>query len=1005
MARMREPAGYQPFRLNPILPEGRVGQPAFGGDLWYRTADALAKAAGVFGQRAKEKQAQAQDQRDLQEALASSEGSTTISGGPVPDIGAGDLGTAIDAAAGKYGEDAKTMRGIAFIESRGDVKAYNKGSKAAGPFQFVPGTARDYGLANPYDPAQASDAAARLLRDNRAYLKKSLGRDPTPGELYLAHQQGAGGAEELLKNPDKLAVNVVPLSHILSNGGTADMTAGQFAKLWIDKMGGAPGVTRSAPGVRSSNPDTPFGRHAVDYWQRIQVSIDKDVGEIETRFADDPAGMTQALTDLRKAYQPQIFPELQADFDATWQRSTAPAIAQAGKRAEAKLTANQQATFLGNIQSSEEQRDRAVEGAVPGSTAGLADLTRRQGEIDAQYDEAAKRGYITPLQAIDQKTASRRATVGRFYERQGEALTTPEDVAALRKKYHEDFAAGKLDGIDQQGWESLDARMGAIEAKKRTEGNVADAALKTRADDLAARVAAGGEASPAEINKLTTDAGTAPNGEAIVRGATAKIEVAKILRDLPVDQAEAKLQEMSDQVSTDRYMAAPSPEGLVQPGNIDLTARPHVQNADGSVSTVRSMSFGEDGVEVLVPTVSDDGRLLTDDEAIDEYHRTGRFLGKFKDADSATAYAEALHQQQASGDAPGRAPTAEELEAIQFGKQQVLKTRTMLAKDPLGLAVERGLVGDVPALDLSGGVEAAALAGDVAQRVVTARAISEHYGIAPRYLRPGEAKELAGLLKSDPDAVASALTGIVGGSASAAPDILGEISESSQPIADAGRLLLAGGSGDTALDLLRGASKSPDGKEWKSIKPEVQAPWAAQTIGNAYEAMPEDMRRLKSSAALIARYRLAEAGILPDDPGAEDIYKQALNEAAGATIVGAHQYGGIADLDRPGYWSGSDQVIVPSDVDASRFGDLLDAIRDRDLPSRPATDDGTPLNWGEIHGARPVAVAGGYVFVLGDQTGGNGRMFRNADGTPWVLDLDSLLPTLAKRTVGIVRGY
>jgi hypothetical protein len=91
-----------------------------------------------------------------------------------------------------------------------------------------------------------------------------------------------------------------------------------------------------------------------------------------------------------------------------------------------------------------------------------------------------------------------------------------------------------------------------------------------------------------------------------------------------------------------------SGNGLVTPGNIDLTARPVVKNADGSISTVRSMSFNEDGKEVLIPTVSDDGRILTDEEAIALYHKTGKFLGKFSTVESANAYAEQLHNQQAN---------------------------------------------------------------------------------------------------------------------------------------------------------------------------------------------------------------------------------------------------------------------------------------------------------------------------------------------------------------------
>lgn len=97
-------------------------------------------------------------------------------------------------------------------------------------------------------------------------------------------------------------------------------------------------------------------------------------------------------------------------------------------------------------------------------------------------------------------------------------------------------------------------------------------------------------------------------------------------------------------------------EGLIEPGNIDLGKRPVVRNADGSISTVRSIGANFDGREVLIPTVSDDGRILSDQDAIRAFQRTGRHLGMFKTPEASSAYAESLHKQQAAQYLPKTQP-------------------------------------------------------------------------------------------------------------------------------------------------------------------------------------------------------------------------------------------------------------------------------------------------------------------------------------------------------------
>jgi hypothetical protein len=95
------------------------------------------------------------------------------------------------------------------------------------------------------------------------------------------------------------------------------------------------------------------------------------------------------------------------------------------------------------------------------------------------------------------------------------------------------------------------------------------------------------------------------------------------------------------------YQDTPSIKGLINSGNIDIHKRPIVRNPDGTISTVRSLSANFGNGEVLMPTVSDDGRIMSDKEAMDTYRKTGRHLGIFDTPDNATAYAKSLHEDQA----------------------------------------------------------------------------------------------------------------------------------------------------------------------------------------------------------------------------------------------------------------------------------------------------------------------------------------------------------------------
>lgn len=170
---------------------------------------------------------------------------------------------AIETAAQRRGVNPDDLARMAELESRGNPAAQNPSSSASGLFQFVDKTWNKMGGGDKTDPALSADRAAAMMADNASGLRRSLGREPAGWELYLAHQQGLGGAETLLRDPEANAVDALAQMHengkpigeaaarerILKNGGRADMTAAEFAGLWRDRFteGAPPAATAGAP--------------------------------------------------------------------------------------------------------------------------------------------------------------------------------------------------------------------------------------------------------------------------------------------------------------------------------------------------------------------------------------------------------------------------------------------------------------------------------------------------------------------------------------------------------------------------------------------------------------------------------------------------------------------------------------------------------------------------------------------------------------------------------------
>ncbi|WP_039758403.1 transglycosylase SLT domain-containing protein [Bartonella queenslandensis] len=196
---------------------------------------------------------------------------------------------AIRQAAMRYGLPENYLYRVAQVESGGNPNARNPRSSAGGLYQFIDSTAKQYGLQDRFDPVQASDAMGRLTRDNRNHLSRVLGRAPTEAELYLAHQQGAGGAARLLQNPHANAAQLVGSNAVGLNSGNSSMRASDFVNRVLQMYGGKPYRTNPIAQGSFGNRD-----NLLDVLRALLASQEEASEEEESDEDDNPL-MTQFM--------------------------------------------------------------------------------------------------------------------------------------------------------------------------------------------------------------------------------------------------------------------------------------------------------------------------------------------------------------------------------------------------------------------------------------------------------------------------------------------------------------------------------------------------------------------------------------------------------------------------------------------------------------------------------------------------------------------------------------
>jgi soluble lytic murein transglycosylase-like protein len=127
--------------------------------------------------------------------------------------------TLIDAAANKYGISPTLLQAVAQKESGYDANAVSSAG-ALGVMQLMPGTDRDMGVTDPFDPAQNIDAGAK-------YLAQQLHTFGGDAALALAAYDAGPGTVQKYNGIPPFAETQDYVSSILAQVGLSE--TGQFS--------------------------------------------------------------------------------------------------------------------------------------------------------------------------------------------------------------------------------------------------------------------------------------------------------------------------------------------------------------------------------------------------------------------------------------------------------------------------------------------------------------------------------------------------------------------------------------------------------------------------------------------------------------------------------------------------------------------------------------------------------------------------------------------------------
>lgn len=183
----------------------------------------------------------------------------------------------------KYNLPAGTLSAIHMIESRGNARAYNKSTGATGGFQFLEGTAKQYGVKDRYDLAQSAEGAGKYM----SYLLKLFKGDLE--KAVRAYHAGEGNVQK---------------------GKGIGKYNNQY---WKDFMGYVAGANGYSAGDISSKDFDKLLQDTTNLAKeqaKIRLQLENDVANEVTKIRND---LAKKLEDVDKA---NFTPERKAEITA-----------------------------------------------------------------------------------------------------------------------------------------------------------------------------------------------------------------------------------------------------------------------------------------------------------------------------------------------------------------------------------------------------------------------------------------------------------------------------------------------------------------------------------------------------------------------------------------------------------------------------------------------------------------------------------------------------------------